>query len=69
MIAAEASTLLTASAHCQASAEPPASPGMRTLRLLAQNLGLAYRDDGTWRPAGLSKTGRGTSEEPDKPLP
>src|ERR1035441_1669752 len=33
MIAAEASTLLTASAHCQASAEPPASPGMRTLRL------------------------------------
>src|SRR5450755_3311574 len=26
---------------------------MRALRLLAQNLGLAYRDDDSWRPAGM----------------
>jgi hypothetical protein len=52
MIAAEASTLLTASGPCQASVEAPASPGMRTLRRLAQNLALAYRDDRPWQPAG-----------------
>lgn len=27
--------------------------GMRALRRLAQNLGLAYRYDGSWRPAGM----------------
>src|ERR1022692_1703 len=26
---------------------------MRALRRLAQNLGLAYRDDDSWRPAGM----------------
>ena len=60
--AAEASTLLTASGHWQASVEPPAGPGMSTLRRLAQNLGLAYRDDGTWRPAGPQNR-KATKEE------
>jgi hypothetical protein len=41
---------------------------MSTLRRLAQNLGLAYRDDGTWRPAGR-KTGKATKEESGNSLP
>jgi len=39
---------------------------MRALRWLAQNLGLVYRDDGMWRPAGLrqpSANREGTPEE------
>jgi hypothetical protein len=40
---------------------------MGAFRRLAQNLGLVYRDDGTWRPstpaASPGKTGRETSEE------
>jgi hypothetical protein len=41
MIAAEASSLLTASGQYQPIVELKASPSMRTLRRLAQNLGLA----------------------------
>ena len=41
MIAAGASCLLTASGQYQPIVEPQASPSMRTLRRLTQNLGLA----------------------------
>jgi hypothetical protein len=46
---------------------------MGALRRLAQNLGLAYRDDGTWRPAGLrqppGKAGGKPQKRSDEPLP
>jgi hypothetical protein len=43
---------------------PAYAVDMGALRRLAQNLGLVYRDDGTWRPAGGRMPPTTTPESP-----